>query len=299
MIDRNIFAKYKYHLLLHLVVFIWGWTGIIGKLINVHAVPLVWARIWLTIIFISAAIVFSKESIILRWKQILQLFLVGFLIALHWIFFYRTIQVSTVSIAVICLSTSTFFNAILTPLLFKEKTPMYQYLIGVMVVFAIAYIFNYQPGFENAIIMGIVSAFFSAAFTTINGKISKDYTPLVFSFYELLGGALLLTPFVIYNTYTESIGNATLSDWLWLTLLASVCTAFPFIATAKILKYIKSFTVILAINLEPVYTIIFAWLIFGDSEKMNYQFYIGTCIILITLFLNAYLKSRYKDDSGK
>ncbi len=293
MKESKYFDSYRHHLLLHLVVFIWGWTGIIGKLINIHAVPLVWARIWLTIIFILIAIIISKESLVINRKRIIQLFLVGFLIALHWIFFYRTIQISTVSIAVICLSTSTFFNAILTPLLFKERTPIYQYIIGIIVILAIAYIFNFQPGYEYALLMGVVSAFFSAAFTTINGKISKNYTPLMFSFYELLGGVILLSPFIIFNTnFSLSIMNAGVKDWLWLTLLASVCTAFPFIATAKILKHIKSFTVILAINLEPVYTIIFAWMIFGESEKMNLQFYIGTGVILCTLFLNAYLKTK-------
>lgn len=296
MIKNFNVQKYKHHLLLHLVVFIWGWTGIIGKLISIHAVPLVWVRIWLTVIFIGSAIIFTKESILIPKRQVLKLILVGFLIALHWIFFYRTIQISTVSIAVICLSTSTFFNAVLTPILFKEKTHFYQYAIGILVMFAIAYIFNYQPGYENAIIMGVVSAFFSAAFTTINGKISKDFSPLTFSFYELLGGVVMITPFIIFNEeYANSFIATTSKDWIWLIVLASVCTAFPFIATAKVLRYINSFTVVLAINLEPVYTIIFAYLIFGDAEKMNYQFYIGTAVILFTLFINAYLKKRYEN----
>ena len=291
------FQKYKHHLLLHIVVFIWGWTGIIGKLISIHAVPLVWIRIWLTVIFIAAALVLNKESIKIPKKQALKLILVGFLIALHWIFFYRTIQISTVSIAVICLSTSTFFNALLTPILFKEKTHFYQYAIGILVMLAIAYIFNYQPGYESAILMGVVSAFFSAAFTTVNGKISKDFNPLTFSFYELLGGVVMITPFIIFNEeYANSFIATTPSDWFWLVVLASVCTAFPFIATAKVLRYINSFTVVLAINLEPVYTILFAFLIFGDAEKMNFQFYIGTAVILFTLFINAYLKNKYSKE---
>jgi len=286
-------SKYKNHYLMHLVVFIWGFTGIIGKLVHVHAVPLVWIRIWLTIIFIGIALVIKKENILLPKKKILPLIFYGFLIALHWIFFYRTIQIATVSIAVICLSTSTFFNALLHPIFYKEKFQLYQIGIGLAVVAAIAYIFNYQPGYEKGMIMGIVSAFFSAAFTTINGRESKNYEPLTFSFYELLGGVLLLTPFVIFNPeYYQSFVGASSNDWLWLLVLASVCTAFPFIATAKVLQHINSFTVVLAINLEPIYTIIFAWLIFGDAEKMNPQFYIGTTVILLTLFLNGYLKKR-------
>jgi drug/metabolite transporter (DMT)-like permease len=293
MDQQSLFAKYRYHFLLHLVVFIWGWTGILGKLISIHAIPMVWLRMGITLVFIVMYLIQQKDNLKIDRKSILQLMLVGTLIALHWIFFYYTIQISNVSIAVICLSTSTFFNAILSPLLFKDKTHLYEFIIGLIVVLAIAYIFNFQPGYEYAILLGIISAFFSAAFTTINGKLSPKYKTSVFSFYELLGGFLFLTPFVFFSSsYQASIVSAQSSDWLWLFVLSSVCTAFPFIATANVLKHIKSFTVILAINLEPVYTIIFAWLIFGDAEKMNIQFYVGTFFILLTLFVNGIIKAR-------
>jgi len=293
MLNQGILSKYRYHLLLHLVVFIWGWTGILGKLISIHALPMVWIRMGVTLVFIVIYVYKQKDSYDIGRKSIAKLMLVGVLIALHWIFFYYTIQISNVSIAVICLSTSSFFNSILSPILFRERAHLYEFIIGLVVVLAIAYIFNYQPGFEYAILLGIISAFFSAAFTTINGKLSSKYETSVFSFYEILGGFLFLGPFVfIGDKYTNSIMSSHVNDWFWLFILASVCTAFPFIAAAKVLKHIKSFTVILAINLEPVYTIIFAWLIFGDSEKMNPQFYIGTFVILLTLVINGFIKSR-------
>jgi drug/metabolite transporter (DMT)-like permease len=297
MMQGQFFSKYKYHLLLHLVVFVWGWTGILGKLISIHALPLVWIRIGMTLLLIALYMAKVKPTTHIPLKSKLQLMLVGTLIALHWIFFYYTIQISNVSIAVICLSTSTFFNAILNPLFFKVRTKPYEFLIGIIVVLAIAYIFNYQPGFEYAITLGIVSAFFSAAFTTINGKLSPRFETSLFSFYELLGGFFFLTPLLfIDEQFMHSVYTSSSSDWIWLFILASVCTAFPFFATAVVLKYIKSFTVILAINLEPVYTILFAWLLFGDAEKMNLQFYIGTLLILLTLVLNGIIKAKIREE---
>lgn len=299
MLLPQVYSKYKYHLLLHLVVFIWGWTGILGKLISIHALPLVWIRIGMTLFFIGYYMYREKPSASIPIKSKMRLMLVGFLIALHWIFFYYTIQISNVSIAVICLSTSTFFNAILNPLFFQVKTKAYEFVIGIIVVLAIAYIFNYQPGFEYAISLGIISAFFSAAFTTINGKLSPQFETSIFSFYELLGGFLFLTPLLfLREEFFTSIAHSTAYDWIWLLLLASVCTAFPFIATAVVLKHIKSFTVILAINLEPVYTIIFAWLLFGDAEKMNIQFYIGTALILLTMVINGLVKANVKTNTS-
>jgi len=285
----------KNFFILHVVVFIWGWTGIIGKLVAMPVLPMIWVRMTATVAMLWLFGLFVKKNFLLVRKEILQLFSTGFLIALHWIFFYQTIKISTVSIAVICLSTSTFFNSILTSIIDKTKPKYYELGISLIVILAIAYIFNYQPGYELGMIYGVISAFFSAAFTTVNGRISKNFDAIVFSVYELLGGVILLSVLLFFFPDNFSkILYASSSDWWYLIILSSVCTAIPFVASAYVLKHISSFTVLLAINLEPVYTIILAYLIFGEQEKMNLPFYVGTFVILFTLFGNAWIKNRIR-----
>ena len=283
----------KNFFILHVVVFIWGWTGILGKLIAMPVLPMIWVRMIATVAMLWLFGVIVKKNFLLQKKEIVQLFSTGFLIALHWIFFYQTIKISTVSIAVICLSTSTFFNSILTSIIDKTKPKFYELGISLIVMFAIAYIFNYQPGYELGMIFGVISAFFSAAFTTVNGRISKNFDAIVFSVYELLGGVILLSILLFFfpANFIQLIG-ASASDWWYLFILSSLCTAIPFVASAYVLKHIPSFSVLLAINLEPVYTIILAYLIFGEQEKMNLPFYVGTMVILLALFGNAWVKNR-------
>ena len=283
----------KNFFILHVVVFIWGWTGILGKLIAMPVLPMIWVRMFATVAMLWLFGVIVKKNFLLQKKEIVQLFSTGFLIALHWIFFYQTIKISTVSIAVICLSTSTFFNSILTSIIDKTNPKFYELGISLIVMFAIAYIFNYQPGYELGMIFGVISAFFSAAFTTVNGRISKNFDAIVFSVYELLGGVILLSILLFFfpANFIQLIG-ASASDWWYLFILSSLCTAIPFVASAYVLKHIPSFSVLLAINLEPVYTIILAYLIFGEQEKMNLPFYVGTMVILLTLFGNAWVKNR-------
>jgi drug/metabolite transporter (DMT)-like permease len=283
----------KNFFILHVVVFIWGWTGILGKLIAMPVLPMIWVRMIATVAMLWLFGVIVKKNFLLQKKEIVQLFSTGFLIALHWIFFYQTIKISTVSIAVICLSTSTFFNSILTSIIDKTNPKFYELGISLIVMLAIAYIFNYQPGYELGMIFGVISAFFSAAFTTVNGRISKNFDAIVFSVYELLGGVILLSILLFFfpANFIQLIG-ASASDWWYLFILSSLCTAIPFVASAYVLKHIPSFSVLLAINLEPVYTIILAYLIFGEQEKMNLPFYIGTLVILLTLFGNAWVKNR-------
>jgi drug/metabolite transporter (DMT)-like permease len=283
----------KNFFILHIVVFIWGWTGILGKLIAMPVLPMIWVRMFSTLVILVVFGLIVKKNFDINKKALAQLFSTGFLIALHWIFFYQTIKISTVSIAVICLSTSTFFNSILTSIIDKTKPKVYELGISLIVILAIAYIFNYQPGYELGMIFGVVSAFFSAAFTTVNGRISKHFDAIVFSVYEIAGGVILLSVMLFFlpDNFAEII-HASNMDWWYLFILSSICTAVPFVASAYVLKHIPSFTVLLAINLEPVYTIILAYLIFGEQEKMNLPFYIGTLVILLTLFDNAWVKNR-------
>jgi drug/metabolite transporter (DMT)-like permease len=285
--------RYFHYLILHIVVFTWGWTGILGKLISMDVLPMIFLRMFITIFTLLPVILFTGRNLRMQGKHLLQLWGVGVIIALHWLFFYQTIKISNVSIAVICLSTSTLFNALAEPLFYKRKLLMYEVLIGIVVTLALTYIFLHQLSVGKGLLFGLISAFFSAMFTTINGRISKHYDSLVFSFHELCGGCLVLLMGLLFSSYhTQETLLPHGSDVWYLLLLSVLCTAFPFVASAWVLKHIPSFSVLLAINLEPVYTILLAWMIFGEEEKMNPPFYIGTTIILLSVFVNGWIKAR-------
>jgi drug/metabolite transporter (DMT)-like permease len=286
-------SKWFHYALLHVVVFTWGWTGILGKLIDMPVLPMICMRLLLTLAVLFPVMIFSKQTMRISLKDLGLLSGIGIIIALHWLFFYQTIKISNVSIAVICLSTSSLFNALAEPLIFKRKLLIYEIILAVLACFAIAYIFLNLEGASTGFAFGIISAFFSAMFTTMNGRISKRFNSLHLSIYELLGASIfLLIIIVLHPSYDINQLIPPENNLIHLLLLSVVCTAFPFVASSWVLKHISPFTMLLSINLEPVYTIILAFLIFGNEEKMNIHFYVGTCIILASVFINGWMKAR-------
>ncbi len=286
-------SKWFHYALLHVVVFTWGWTGILGKLIDMQVLPMICTRLLLTLAVLYPVMYFSKQTMRISLKDLGLLSGIGIIIALHWLFFYQTIKISNVSIAVICLSTSSLFNALAEPLIFKRKLLIYEIILAALACCAIAYIFLNQQGANIGFVLGIISAFFSAMFTTMNGRISKRFNSLHLSVYELSGASIfLLVIIMMHPSYHFNQLVPTENNLSYLLLLSVLCTAFPFVASSWVLKHISPFTMLLSINLEPVYTIILAFLIFGEEEKMNIHFYVGTCIILTSVFVNGWMKAR-------
>ena len=285
----------KSYLHLHLIVFIWGFTAVLGKLISLHALDLVWYRMLLALFFMLVYVKFKKESLKLSPRVIIGLILSGIVIACHWFTFYQAIKVSNISITLACLSTGAFFASLLEPIFYKRKIIWYEVVLGVLVVLGLLIIFNVETRFKEGIALALTSALLSALFSIINGKYAKVYNPNIISIYELFGGLIFISIFLfISGHFTPSFFSISLHDFLWLLLLASFCTAYAFSASIKVMKYLSPYTVMLTINLEPIYGIILAVLIFNDTEEMNSMFYIGALIILSTVILNGILKSRKK-----
>lgn len=283
--------NFKSYLLLHLIVFIWGFTAILGALISLDALPLVWWRMSLAVMFIVIYILVKKISLKIPKKTLFAFLFAGLIIALHWLTFFKAIKVSNVSITLACLSTGAFFTSILEPLLFGKKIVWYEVLFGLIVIAGLYIIFNVEVDYLYGILLALTSAFLSALFTVINAKFTKEYLPSVISFYELLGGVVFLSIYLLFsNGFSIEFFTLSLSDFGWLILLASICTAYAFIASVKVMKYLSPYTVMLTINLEPIYGIILALLIFKDSEHMNPMFYVGAAIILMTVILNGIIK---------
>mgnify|MGYP001571413109 CR=1 FL=1 len=282
-------------LLLHLVVLIFGFTAILGKLITIPSDQLVWYRMFFATCSLAVYLAIRKKSFKMKPKGLIQTIGVGFIIASHWIFFFEAIQPSNVSIALAATATGSLFTALLEPIFFNRKLQVYELLLGSIVILGLYFIFQFETDNSLGIWLGVIAAFLASLFTVINGQLIKKYDSTRISFYELGGGVLAISLyFLIFSQQSLPNFQLSTSDWVWMLTLALVCTAFAFVASVKVMEELTPFTVSLSINLEPVYGIILALLIFGESEKMSSGFYVGTLLILCALFLNVLIKRRLK-----
>lgn len=276
---------------LHFIVFVWGFTAVLGKLITLDALPLVWFRMLLAVGFIIIYIAFKKIPIIVPKKVLLGLIFAGLVIAMHWFTFFKAIKVSNISVTLACLSTGAFFASLLEPIFYGRKIIWYEVLFGIIVFLGLYIIFNIDGQYIYGITLGLTSAFLSALFSMINGKYAKQYNPTIISFYELLGGVLFFSIFLLFtDSFNAKFFEISNSNWFYLAILSTFCTAYAFIASVKVMKFLSPYTVMLTINLEPIYGIILAVLVFKETEKMSVNFYIGALIILLTVILNGVLK---------
>lgn len=285
----------KSYLQLHLIVFIWGFTAILGALITLDALPLVWFRMLFAVGFIAIYIYYKKLPLRVPFKILMQFLFSGLVIALHWFTFFHAIKISNVSITLACLSTGALFAAILEPLLYGKKIVPYELFLGLLVVVGLYIIFNVEGSYFLGILTALSSAFLSALFAVINSRLVKSYDATVISFYELSGGVVFFSVLLLFfGSFSFEFFQLSVKDLMYLLILSSVCTAYAFIASTSVMKFLSPYTVMLTINLEPIYGIILAVLIFEEKEKMSFGFYIGAFIILLTVLLNALIKSRKK-----
>lgn len=285
-------SRAKNYLLLHLIVFIWGFTAILGALISVDAIPLVWYRMLLAVLFIAIYFIWKKKSFHIDKKAIFKFAISGIIIAVHWITFFKAIKVSNVSVALVTMSTGAFFTSLIEPFFFKRKIKVLEIILGLLVIIGLYVIFNFQTQYLMGIIYALISAFLSALFAVLNGLFVKEYEPDSISFWQLLFGVVGVTLYLLFtNSFTSEFFKLTMNDWLYLLILSSICTAYAFIVSVKVMKYLTPYTVMLTINLEPIYAIILALLIFGEKEQMNPEFYYGAFMVLFVVLLNGMLKN--------
>jgi len=286
--------KLKNYLHLHVLVFIAGFTAILGELITINAVPLVWFRMLMATILVGVYVAISKTKIKLSVSAIAKLSLAGIVIALHWITFFGAIDVSNVSITLAMFSTGAFFASLLEPIIYKRKIIWYEILFGGIVIIGVFIITQSEIKYINGIILGITSAFLSSLFAVLNGKFLEKYSATSISFYEFISGVAFITIFllVFYDGFSVSFFQLPTTDYIYLFILASVCTAYAFIASVYVMRYISPYTVVLTYNLEPIYGIILAILLFPEKEKMSINFYYGASLILGVVLLNGILKNR-------
>jgi drug/metabolite transporter (DMT)-like permease len=287
-------AKLKNTLHLHLLVFIAGFTAILGELISIEAISLVWYRMLIAGILMYLYLRFARISTKVSLKVIFKFLIAGVIIALHWITFFASIKAANISIALAMFSTGAFFAALIEPFFFNRKVIWYEILFGIIVVLGVYLIIDSEIKYLKGILLGISSAFFSSLFAVINGRFVENYRASVISFYEFIGGVLFISSYLFFAETGFSYDFFILSsaDWIYLLILASICTAYAFIGSVHVMRLISPYTVVLTYNLEPIYGIVLAILFFGESEIMSTNFYYGAILILLTVLLNGFVKNK-------
>lgn len=280
-------------LLLHLVVFIWGFTGILGKLIQQDTLHLVYTRTVIGMVGLAMAAWWMRHTISPRTTDLKHYLLTGVIITAHWITFYGAIKISTASIAAACLSTSTVFTALLEPFWFKRKIRAYEVVLGLVVMAALFLIFGLETEHRLGIAVATLSALLSAWFNIINAKLVLRDNAIRIGFYEMAAVVLVIGGWLTWKgDLPPPLWDLPTSDIIYQLLLGFVCTSFAFVAGIAVMRQLSPFTVMLTVNLEPVYTILIALLIWGSEEKMTTGSYFGMALILACLFVNGWLQRR-------
>jgi len=286
-------VKLKNHIHLHFLVFIAGFTAVLGEIITIPAVSLVWYRMVIALILIFIYVRIAKINISISPKAVIRLSIAGIIIALHWITFFGAIDESNVSITLAMFSTGAFFASLIEPIIYKRRIIWYEILFGLIVIIGVLIITQSEIKYLKGIILGISSAFFSSLFAVLNGNFLKRHTATVISFYEFLSGVLFISIYIFFfgEGFSTEFFNISLSDFGYLFILASICTAYAFIAAVHVMKVISPYTVVLSYNLEPIYGIFLAVILFPEKEHMSSYFYYGALAIFTTILLNAILKN--------
>jgi drug/metabolite transporter (DMT)-like permease len=272
---------------LHIAVFLWGFTGVLGKLISLNAGWLVWWRLLMVTIGVWLFFGLQKKIRKLPTPRMLTVMLVGVLLALHWLCFYGSIKLSNVSIALTCLATSGLFSAILEPLFFRRKMQMNELALGGLVLLGVLLIYYTNLHFSVGVLVGVLAAILTVMVSVINKKFVQDVPPVSMTTFQLTGsflGLTILMPLYHYLLPTNVILPQQW-DWLWIFILAVGCTILPFVLYVQALQKVSAFTINLTLTLEPVYGIILAFAVYQENKELSNGFYYGLVLIIVAVAL--------------
>ena len=291
--------KLKSTLHFHFIVFIFGFTAILGKLISIDAVSLVWYRMVLATAVVALFMGIRRISFALSTKQLYIMLICGVLIALHWVFFFHAVKVSNVSVTLSVMSAGALVTALVEPIFYKRSFVWYEIVLGLIVVVALGLIMQTEYHYIEGMMFAFIAILLSVAFTLINGKAIHKSDARVMSVYQLGAGAVCMSMILLMQGKLKvELFSISKTDILWLSILAIVCTAYAFVVSIAVMRHLNPFSLMLAINMEPVYGILFGILIFGSDEKMGLTFYIGTLLILLSVLTNGFLKLKKKMSSS-
>lgn len=289
----------KKYLLLQFAVVIAGFTGVFGKLISLNEVLLVWYRVAFSAMGALAVLLVVKPKVKLRIKDCLKIGRVGLLLTAHWLFFYASIRYANISVGVVCFCLTSFFTAFLSPLINRKRFVLTEVFFSLLTLTGISLIFGFDSSFRTGIILGVISSCFSALYTIFNERLVKHYDSIQINFYQMLSGTIglgaLLPLYLHFFPVRVLIPGPR--DTIYLIFLALVCTVGLYIMFAESLKRIPAFTVNMSFNLEPVYSIILAFIIFGESKQLNIGFYLGLVVVIASVFIQPFVAPVKKENT--
>lgn len=274
---------------LHLSVLLAGGTGVFGRLITLNEGLLVWYRMLLATVMFFFILLVLKKLHRVSFKDVLRISGVGILLAIHWLFFYGSIKASNVSIGVVCLSLMSIFTVIFEYLIDRYRVSYKEILFSVIGVLGIVLIFHFDTRYRLGIFLGGISSAMASLFTISNKKVSAGFPSSTMLLYEMLGGFVglsLFLPFYLKYFPVPTI-LPSMTDFIYLLVFVSVCTVWLYILQIQVLKKVSAFTVNLTYNLEPIYSIILAMIIFHEAKDLNFSFYAGLGMIVFSVVLQT------------
>ena len=289
----------KDYLHLHFIVLIWGFTAVLGLLIEISPVEIVFFRTLIAAVGLWILLkLWGKKLKIHSMNRLLMILGTGGLIAAHWILFFLSARISNASVCLAGMATCSLWTSLIEPLSQGRRVKKFEVLLSVVAFVGIGIIFNVEFNYLAGLLTAVLSAFIASIFTVINGQFTKQYDPYVITYYEMIGACLcilLFYPFYQYFITDQIIWMPSKMDWAYLIILAVFCTVYAYSVSVELMKRLSAFSINLIVNLEPVYGIILALIIFGTQEEMSFDFYIGTFLILISVLLYPLLNRRYKN----
>lgn len=277
----------KPYLKLHFVVFLWGFTAVLGVLISVSSVTIVFYRTFLAALGLGILLYARGRKFNLEVNQIIRMMATGWIMAAHWILFFGAAKVATASVCLAGIATTSLWTSFIEPVLYKRKVWIFEVLLGLLALGGLYVIFRFEFDHALGLLMALGSAMLAALFTVINSQFTKRHNPYMITFYEMcgawIGTAFFLLFYAVFRTDVQLQLLPSASDWLYLLILAWVCTVYAYSASVELMQKISAFALNLTNNLEPVYGIFLAYLVFGEKEKMTPGFYWGTGIILLAV----------------
>jgi drug/metabolite transporter (DMT)-like permease len=284
-------ASTKDYINLHLLVFLWGFTAILGKLITIPAVEMVFYRTLLSAVGMGLLMAIRRETFSVSANDLAKLFFTGLVVGAHWLTFFLAVKISNPSTALVGFATCSLWAALLEPIVKKRRIQGVEVFLGAVVIGGLYIIFSFDFQYPLGLFLGILSGITVAIFGVINSLMVRRINSTAITFYEMISACLAIGAFMIFTPGDWQLKPAPL-DWLWISILALVCTVYAYAIAIELMKRLSVFIIQLSLNLEPVYGIILALLIFGESEVMRWSFYTGTVIILAAVLLYPFLKSR-------
>lgn len=283
---------------LHFIVFLWGFSAILGKLVSIPTVEMVFYRSILAAIGMGLVMLATKGTFEVSKANLVKLILIGFIVAFHWVAFFGSARIANVSVSLVGFATNSLWAAFLEPWFNRTRVKKFEVLLGLVVLSGLYVIFSFDFQYRLGLLLGVIAGFTSALFAVFNSKMVRHVPAFTITFYEMIGAFVGLAIFFpVYKANWAPSGVLHLlpaaMDWVYIALLAGVCSVYAYSTAVELMKKISVFVIQLALNLEPIYGIIMAVLIFGSDEKMGANFYVGALIIMTAVVLYPLLKKRH------